>query len=80
MTVSLEKAFAQASQLSEEIQDGLARQMLQDIRGELKWDKTLAQSQAVLEKMARKAVAARRNKKVTHRALINCEFRDWTRR
>jgi hypothetical protein len=67
MTASLEKAFAQASQLPEEIQNGLASQMLEDIRAERKWDETLAQSQPALEKMARKALTARRSGKITRK-------------
>ena len=41
------------------MQKQLAQQLLQDIAGELKWDKTLADSQELLEAMAGKARRAR---------------------
>jgi len=63
MTAALEKAFAKASRLPETVQDQLAEQVLDDIAGELKWDKTLADSQDVLEAMADSARKARRQRK-----------------
>ena len=39
------------------------RQMLTDIEGELKWDRTLAGSQRLLEKLASKARVAKRHGK-----------------
>jgi hypothetical protein len=61
----LEQAFLKASHLPRAAQQQLATQMLQDIEGELKWDQTLADSQKLLEKMARKArIAKRRGKTV----------------
>jgi hypothetical protein len=52
MTDLLKKAFEQASQLPDRLQDEVAHQLLEDIRGELQWDDTLARSQVQLEKMA----------------------------
>jgi 2,4-dienoyl-CoA reductase-like NADH-dependent reductase (Old Yellow Enzyme family) len=63
MTASLLKAFDQASHLPKAAQEQLAAQLLDDIKGELKWDQTLADSQPLLEKMARKALDAHRNGK-----------------
>jgi hypothetical protein len=55
MTAVLRKAFARASSLPKPAQEQLAAQMLDDIAGEEKWDKTLARSQPLLEKLAAKA-------------------------
>ena len=63
MTAAMEKAFAKASRLPETVQDQLAEQVLDDIAGELKWEKTLDQSQELLEAMADKARKARRQRK-----------------
>jgi len=67
MTASLEQAFAKASHLPRAAQDQLARQMLRDIEGELKWDQTLAESQDLLEKMAGKARSAKRQGKTVRK-------------
>src|SRR5688572_13768683 len=56
MTDLLKKAFEQASQLPDRLQDEVAHQLLEDIRGELQWDGTLARSQDQLEKMADRAL------------------------
>jgi len=63
MTASLEKAFVKASHLPKAVQEQLAQQMLEDIEGELEWDKTLANSQGMLEKMAQKARRAKQRGK-----------------
>jgi len=60
MTTSLEKAFAEAADLPDVMQEQLARQLLEDIRGELKWDRTLAKSQGTLEMLVEKARKAMR--------------------
>jgi hypothetical protein len=52
MTAALEKTFAQASRLPKAAQVQLAEQMLEDLDGEAHWDRTLTQSQPLLEKMA----------------------------
>jgi hypothetical protein len=66
MTTQLQKAFTKASVLPEELQDELAYQLLEDIKGELQWDRTLAsaRSQYLLEALADKARQARRRGKV----------------
>ena len=66
MTTSLKKAFAKAAHLPDPVQDELAEQLLEDIEGELKWDRTLAspKSQKLLEKLAAKALKAKRLGKV----------------
>jgi hypothetical protein len=63
MTASLKQAFEAASHLPKAAQEQLARQMLEEMAGELKWDQTLADSQGLLEKMAQKARAAKRRGK-----------------
>ncbi len=42
MTKLLEKAFKEAQKLSENLQDEIAHQLLEDIQNELNWQKTLA--------------------------------------
>jgi len=42
MTKLLEKAFEEAQKLSENLQDEIAHQLLEDIQNELNWQKTLA--------------------------------------
>ncbi len=59
MTRSLENAFAKAAALPEPAQEQLAEQLLEDIEGELQWDRTLAESQDLLESLADKARQAR---------------------
>jgi hypothetical protein len=56
MTELLKKAFEQASQLPDRLQDEVARQLLEDIEGDLLWDDTLTRSQDQLEKMADRAL------------------------
>ena len=65
MTKALEKAFVKASRLSKAAQEELAKQLLADIEGELKWDQTLATSQDFLENMANKARDGLRQRKTT---------------
>jgi len=67
MTAILEKAFMKASRLPDSIQRQLAEQMLKDISGELQWDRTLAGSQKLLEKLAGKARRAKRMKKIVRK-------------
>ena len=56
MTKLLKKAFEQASQLPDSLQDEVALQLLEEVEGELHWDATLAGSQDQLAKMADKAL------------------------
>jgi hypothetical protein len=67
MTASLERAFAKAAHLPKPAQDQLAEQLIEDIDGELKWDKTLANSQESLEKLAAKARGAKRRGKTVRK-------------
>ncbi|HSF39100.1 MAG TPA: hypothetical protein VLT87_04855 [Thermoanaerobaculia bacterium] len=56
MTKLLKKAFEQASQLPEELQNEVALQLLEDVEGERRWDATLASSPDQLEKLADRAL------------------------
>ncbi len=56
MTNLLAQAFQKASELPENIQDELACELLEEIEWESRWDKTLADSQDKLDKMAQKAL------------------------
>ena len=56
MTTLLQQAFEKAAQLPADLQDQLAQDLLDDIAGELQWDTTLAHSEALLEKLAAKAL------------------------
>ncbi|MGD0089518.1 MAG: hypothetical protein ABSE73_06315 [Planctomycetota bacterium] len=55
MTKLLTKAFERASTLSEEQQDQLAKELLDELAWEMRWDETLANSQDKLDKLAEKA-------------------------
>ena len=46
MSDILTKAFKKASKLPKNLQEEIARQLLDDIEGELKWDETLFKSHA----------------------------------
>jgi DNA mismatch repair ATPase MutS len=59
MTQLLEKAFKEAQKLSNDLQDEIAHQLLEDIRNELAWLETLANRDIdldVLQKMAQVAL------------------------
>ena len=55
MTDLLEKAFSEASRLSPEEQDALARRMLEDLEADRIWDDALGQTQSALQKLAAEA-------------------------
>jgi len=55
MTRLLTQAFKKASKLSEDLQDQIARELLEEIEGESHWDQTLAESEEQLELLAEKA-------------------------
>ena len=57
MTKLLEKAFEEASSLSELEQNALARWLIDEILAEKKWEKTFAESEDLLEKLADQALA-----------------------
>ncbi len=56
MTKLLEKAFKKASLLPGVEQNTLARWMLEELEAEKKWDKTLAESEDILDKLADEAI------------------------
>lgn len=60
MTKVLERAFDEASKLSETEQDALGEWLLTEIESEREWDKAFARSQGVLADLARKALAEHR--------------------
>lgn len=57
MTQLLEKAFQEASKLSELEQNALARWLIDEILSEKKWVNTFAESEEVLEKLADEALS-----------------------
>jgi hypothetical protein len=57
MTKLLEKAFQEASTLSEEDQDTLAALLLEEMADEARWDKAFAESPDLLEKLGDEALA-----------------------
>ena len=67
MTASLRRAFEKASALPAGAQDQLAAQLREDIEAELQWDATLARSQPLLEKLARKALAQKKARRTVKR-------------
>jgi hypothetical protein len=57
MTQLLEKAFKEASKLSELEQDALARWLIDEIISERKWEKAFTESEDVLDKLVDEALA-----------------------
>ena len=60
MTKVLEKAFDEASKVSDSEQNALGEWLLTEIESEREWEEALARSQDVLVGLARKAVAEHR--------------------
>ncbi len=56
MTELLTRTFEEASQLHQEQLDEVAKRILADLAGELKWDGTLTGSQDALERLADEAL------------------------
>ncbi len=56
MTKLLAQAFAKASELPEDLQDQLARELLEELASEARWDQTLEQSGETLDRMAEEAI------------------------
>ena len=59
MTELLEQAFKKAQKLSNDLQDELAQQLLEDIENELKWQESLSDPDVnidVFEEMAQRAL------------------------
>jgi hypothetical protein len=63
MTKLLEKAFEEASRLPETEQNALAKWVLDELHSEKAWDKSFAESEDVLEKLADEAIAEKRKSK-----------------
>ena len=63
MNKLLERAFAAASQLPEDAQDGLAQRFLDEIADEKRWDALFADSRSagLLEKLAQEGLLQRIN-------------------
>ena len=60
MTKLLKKAFDEASKLSEEEQDALARILLEELTSERRWEELFAGSRDLLGRLADEALAAHR--------------------
>lgn len=60
LTISLEKAFAEASKLNEEEQNALAAWILQEITSEKRWEKTFSKSPDKLAQLAEEALREHR--------------------
>jgi hypothetical protein len=56
MTKLLAQAFDKASELPENLQDELARELLAELAGEARWDQTLEQSADTIDRMAEQAL------------------------
>ncbi len=56
MTKLLAQAFDKASELPENLQDELARELLEELAGEARWDRTLEQSADAIDRMAEQAL------------------------
>ena len=56
MTQALSAAVATAAQLSEEEQDALAAILLEEMESEERWNALFADSQNLLERMAKEAI------------------------
>jgi hypothetical protein len=56
MTSLLEKAFTEASKLTDLEQNALAKWLLEEIEADRKWDEAFAESEDVLEQLAQEAL------------------------
>ena len=56
MTKLLEKAFKQASKLSEPDQNNIAKWLLEEMESEQEWEKRFVDSQDLLENLADEAI------------------------
>ncbi|MBN1932804.1 MAG: hypothetical protein JW786_14460 [Desulfobacterales bacterium] len=65
MTKLLDKAFEEASKLSELDQNALAKWVLDELDSERAWLKTFGESEDVLEKLADEALTEKRKGKTT---------------
>ena len=71
MTRLLEEAFCEAAKLPDIEQNLLAKWLLEELQSEAKWQKTFAESEAVLEKLAQEAIDEKRAGKITTLDLNN---------
>lgn len=60
MTKLLEKAFEEASRLSEKEQDALARALLEELASERRWDELFSGSHDLLNELAKEALEEHR--------------------
>ena len=65
MTKLLERAFEEASRLPEMDQNALAKWLLDELHSEAKWERTFAESEDLLEKLADEALDEKRKGKTT---------------
>lgn len=65
MTKLLEKAFKEAAKLPSVEQNALAKQLLDELEAEKKWDKAFAESEDVLDKLADEVLEEKRQGKTT---------------
>ncbi len=63
MTHLLQQAFAKISKLPEVEQNVIARWMLEELAAERRWEKTFAESEGVLSKLAEEALKEHRQRK-----------------
>jgi len=56
MTKALERAFREASKLSDNEQDALAEAILTEVLGEDEWERSFSASAGVLEDLAHEAI------------------------
>ena len=63
MTKLLEKAFTEASRLPEIDQNALAKWVLNELQSEKIWEKSFAESEDVLERLADEAINEKRKGK-----------------
>lgn len=63
MTMLLERAFKKVSKLPSIEQNSVAKWLLEELESEQKWDKTFAESEDVLDKLAGEAILAHKRGK-----------------
>jgi hypothetical protein len=63
MTTLLEKAFEKASQLPDVEQNALAKQLLEELEAEKKWEEAFAESEDILDTLAEEALEEQRQGK-----------------
>lgn len=63
MTMLLGRAFKEVSKLPSIEQNSVAKWLLEELESEKKWDKTFAESEDVLDKLAGEAILAHKHGK-----------------